>query len=396
MPNRRRFLKTIPAVPALGAMGAAEALAAPAARDYFKELGIRTFINAAGTYTTLTASLMMPEVTAAWNYASKSFVRLNELHDAVAKKLAESLQCEGVMITSGAAGALVVGTAACITGNDQQKVRRLPDTTGLKNEVIVQKSHRYGYDHAVRACGTKFIEVETAEELEKAVNPQTAMMLFFNDADPRGQIRAEEFVKLGKKHNVPTFNDAAADVPPLENLTKYIKMGFDLVTFSGGKNIRGPQSAGLLMGRKDLIDAARRNSSPNSDTIGRGLKVNKEELLGMYIAIETYLKRDHAADWREAERRVKFIADSLRSFKTVSSEIKIPEIANHVPHLHIKWDQSKISVSDVVKKLRDGEPSIEVGPGSREELIINTWVAQPGDAEIIAKRLREILKPALS
>lgn len=396
MPDRRRFLKTIPAVPALGAMGAAEALAAPPARDYFKELGIRTFINAAGTYTTLTASLMMPEVTAAWNYASKSFVRLNELHDAVAKKLAESLQCEGVMITSGAAGALVVGTAACITGDDLQKVRRLPDITGMKDEVIVQKSHRYGYDHAVRACGIKFIEVETAAELEKAVNPQTAMMLFFNDADPRGQIHAEEFAKLGKKHKVPTFNDAAADVPPLENLTKYIKMGFDLVTFSGGKNIRGPQSAGLLMGRKDLIDAARMNSSPNSDSIGRGLKVNKEELLGMYIAIETYLKRDHAADWREAERRVKYIADSLRSFKSVSSEIKIPEIANHVPHLHIKWDQSRISVSDVVKKLRDGEPSIEVGPGSREELIINTWVAQPGDAEIIAKRLREILKPALS
>ncbi|MCS7026433.1 MAG: aminotransferase class V-fold PLP-dependent enzyme [Bryobacteraceae bacterium] len=395
MPNRRRFLQTIPAVPALGTVGASEAFAAPAARDYFKELGVRTFINAAGTYTTLTASLMTPEVLAAWNYASKSFVRLNELHDAVAKRLAELLQCEAVMITSGAAGALVVGTAACITGDDPEKIRRIPDTTGMKNEVIVQKSHRYGYDHAVRACGIRFIEVETAEELERAINPRTAMMLFFNDADPRGQIHAEEFVQLGKKHGIPTFNDAAADVPPVENLTKYTKMGFDLVTFSGGKNMRGPQSAGLLMGRKDLIDAARLNTSPYSDTIGRGLKVNKEEILAMYVAVESYLKRDHAADWREAERRVKYIADSLRSFKTVTTEIKVPEIANHVPHLHIKWDQSKITVAEVVKKLRDGDPSIEVGPGSREELIINTWVAQPGDAEIIAKRLREILKPYL-
>ncbi len=175
----------------------------------------------------------------------------------------------------------------------------------MKSEVIIQKTHRYGYDHAVRNCGIKMIEVETAEELEKAVNERTAMMLFFNDADPKGKIKIDEFIALGKKHGIPTFNDAAADVPPTENLSKYTKMGFDLVTFSGGKGIRGPQSAGLLLGRKELIEAARLNCSPNSDSIGRGMKVNKEEMVGMMVAVEMYLKRDAAKEWKEWERRAK-------------------------------------------------------------------------------------------
>src|SRR5215475_13590950 len=187
----------------------------------------------------------------------------------------------------------------------------------MKSEVIVQKSHRYGYDHAVRNCGVKMIEVETADELEKAVNGKTAMMLFFNDADPKGQIKIDEFVKLGKKHNIPTFNDAAADAPPTENLSKYTKMGFDLVTFSGGKGIRGPQSAGLLLGRKELIDAARLNCSPNSDSIGRGMKVNKEEMLGMMVAVEMYLKRDADAEWKEWERRAKLITVSVAKIPAV-------------------------------------------------------------------------------
>jgi L-seryl-tRNA(Ser) seleniumtransferase len=299
------------------------------------------------------------------------------------------------MVSSGAAGALLAGTAACVAGKDQSKIVRLPDTAGMKNEVIMQKSHRYGYDHAIRAAGVKIIEVETREELERAVNERTAMMMFFNDADPKGQIKLDEFIALGKKHRIPTFNDAAADVPPVENLTKYIKAGFDMVAFSGGKNIRGPQSAGLLFGRKDLIEAARMNTSPNSDTVGRGCKVNKEEILGMMVALETYMKRDHAADLKEADRRLKVISDAVKTLPSVQTEIQIPPIANHLPHLHIKWDFSKISIRDVVTKLRDGEPSIEVTPSGRTDLVINTWVAQPGDAEIVAKRLKEVLKPAL-
>jgi D-glucosaminate-6-phosphate ammonia-lyase len=395
MPNRRKFLQAAGAVPLAGAFGAT---GPTKGRDYFKELGVRTMINAAGTYTALTASLMRPEVMDAINYASNKFVRLNELHDAVGLRLAELLQCEAVMVPSGAAAALTAGTAACVAGSDPDAIRRIPtDMTGLKTEVIIQKSHRYGYDHAVRNCGVNMVEVETAAELESAVSKRTAMMLFFNANNNEGKIKDEEFVRLGKKHGIPTFNDAAADSLPMENLFKWTKMGFDLVTFSGGKGIRGPQSAGLLLGRRDLIAAARMNASPNGDTVGRGNKVNKEELLGMMAAVESYLKRDHAAEWKEWERRMNVVATAVKTMPTVTTEVFVPEIANHVPHLHIRWDQSKIKVSyaDVVKKLRQGEPSIETTPGSNDSLYMNFWMLQSGEAEIVAKRLKEVLKAAV-
>jgi D-glucosaminate-6-phosphate ammonia-lyase len=403
MSNRRRFLQALSSVPFLGGLLSAYVIAAPAARasrDYFKELGVRQFINAAGTYTTLTASLMWPEVIDAVNYASKSFVPLNDLHDAVGKRLAELIGCESAMVTSGAAAALTVGTAACLTGKNQEFIKRLPDLTGMKSEVIIQKSHRYGYDHAVRNCGIKMIEVETAEELEKAINEQTAMMLFFNDADPKGKIKIDEFVALGKKHKIPTFNDAAADVPPTENLAKYTKMGFDLVTFSGGKGLRGPQSAGLLLGSKELIEAARMNCSPNSDSIGRGMKVNKEEMLGMMVAVEMYLKRDAAGEWKEWERRAVLINKSASKNAAVTTDIYIPQIANHVPHIKLKWEKAKLNLTadDVRQQLREGKPSIEIIPGSspareeKQEISIGVWQMQPGEAEIVAKRLGEVFK----
>ena len=398
MPNRRRFLQTAGAVPLAGAFSATAATGPLKGRDYFKELGVRTMINAAGTYTALTASLMRPEVMDAINYAANKFVRLNELHDAVGLRIAELLQCEAAMVPSGAAAALTAGTAACVAGSDPDAIRRIPtDMTGLKTEVIIQKSHRYGYDHAVRNCGVTMVEVETADQLERAVSKRTAMMLFFNANNNEGKIKDEEFVSLGKKHGIPTFNDAAADSLPMENLWKWTKMGFDLVTFSGGKGLRGPQSAGLLLGRRDLIVAARLNASPNGDTVGRGNKVNKEELVGMMAAVESYLKRDHAAEWKEWERRMNVVASAAKSFPSVTTETFVPEIANHTPHLHIRWDQSKIkaSYSEVVKKLRDGEPSIETTPGSNDSLYMNFWMLQTGEAEIVAKRLKEVLKAAV-
>jgi len=391
MPNRRRFLQTVSTVPLLGN----SASAAVTKRDYFKELGIRPFINAAGTYTTLTASLMHPEVVQAIDYSSRVFVHLQDLHDAVGKRIASLVGCEAAMVSSGAASALTLGTAACLTGTNQDFIRRLPDTTGMKTEVIIQKSHRYGYDHAIRNCGIRFVEVDTPADLEHAINERTAMMLFFNANDPVGRIHAAEFAQLGKKHNIPTFNDAAADVPPVENLSKYIKQGFDLVTFSGGKGIRGPQSAGLLLGRKDLIEAARLNASPNSDSIGRGMKVNKEEILGMMVAVEVYLKKDHAAEWREFEKRIKLIADSVGPVSGVKTETFIPEIANAVPHLRISWDEAalKITSKDATKKLLEGEPSIELRPGAKAGTIeVAVWMLQPGEAQIVARRIREVLK----
>jgi L-seryl-tRNA(Ser) seleniumtransferase len=385
-------------MPLLGGLfPAAAGAASTMKRDYFKELGIKPFINAAGTYTTLTASLMQREVMEAMDYASRHFIRLGDMHDAVGRKIAQLVGSQAAMVTSGAAGALTVGTAACITGKDVKAIRQLPDTTGLKSEVLIQKSHRYGYDYAVKAVGVRMVEIETAEDFARAAGEKTAHALFFNDKDKSGRIGAEEWVALGKKHNVPTFNDAAADTPPVENLSKYVKMGFDLVTFSGGKGIRGPQSAGLLFGRQDLIEAARMNTSPNSETISRGMKVNKEEMLGMLVALELFMKKDHDAEWKEWERRVKTIADSLAPVKTVKSETYVPEIANHVPHMKVSWDQSvvKITPQEVMKKLREGDPPIEANPGTnREELHIGVWMLQPGEAQIVARRVREILKAA--
>lgn len=394
MPNRRGFLKSLSAVPVLGPMVPSAAYGATR-RDYFKELGVRPFINAAGTYTMLTASLMLPEVMEAVNYSSKIFVPLQDLHDRAGERIAKLIGCEAAMVTAGAASAITVGTAACMTGKNQEFIRRIPDTTGMKTEVIIQKAHRYGYDHAVRNCGTRFIEVETAEELERAVNDRTAMMLFFNAAEA-GRIGAEEFAQLGRKRGIPTMNDAAADVPPVEHLSTYTKMGFDLVVFSGGKGIRGPQSAGLLLGRKDLIEAARLNTSPYSDSIGRGMKVNKEEILGMMVAVESYIKRDHAAEWREWEKRIKVVADSVASIPSIENSTLVPPIANHVPHLVLKWDQAKVKIGypEAVKRLREGEPSIEVTPGHRDQLVISVWMLQPGEERIVARRVREVLRAA--
>lgn len=393
MPSRRTFFESAAALPLFakkGAMGSKTP-------DYFKELGVRPFINAAGTYTTLTASLMAQEVMDAMEYASKHFVHLTKLQDAVGARIASLCSAEAAMVTSGAAGALTVSTAACITGKDPAKILQIPDLTGLKSEVLVQKSHRYGYDHAVRACGVKMVEIESEADYERAVNEKTAMALFFNDNDKKGQIDGAGWVRLGKKFKVPTCNDASADALPVDRLSLYNKMGFDLVTFSGGKGICAPQSSGILMGRKDLIEAARLNTSPFSDTIGRGLKVNKEEMLGLLVALEMYIKRDHAAEWKEWERRVATIQKAAEKLPSVSTALDIPEIANHTQHLSIKWDQSKIKITpmEVKAKLLEGEPSIEACPRTNKDALwFTVWMLKPGEAEIVAKRTAEILKSA--
>lgn len=370
-------------------------------RDYFSELGVRPVINAAGTYTLLTASLMRPEVMNAISYAARRFVRLNDLHDAVGRRIAQLIGCEAAMVSAGAAAALTVGTAACITGNNPDLIRRIPDLAavpGAKTEVIIQKSHRYGYDHAVRNCGVRMIEIESVAELEQAVNERTASLHFFCDAELRGRINAPDFAALGKKHNIPTFADAADVLPPTGHLSKYTKMGFALVAFSGGKGLRGPQSAGLLLGRRDLIAAARLNSSPNGDAIGRGMKVSKEDMLGMMVAVEVYLQRDATAEWQEWERRAHIVANSIAAHRIVTTEIHVPPIANHVPHVRIRWDKAALPVTaeEVRQQLRQGTPAIEIVPDAspatepRQEILIGVWQLQPGEVEIVARRLREV------
>jgi len=391
VPNRRTFLQVFSGLPLVGSLAGAVPR-----RDYFKEMNIRPFINAGEPYTTLSGAPMLPEVVQAMEYAARQSVRLNDVHDGVGQRIASLIGCEASMVTAGAASALALGTAACMTGTNREFIRRLPDTTGMKTEVIIQKSHRYGYDHAVRNCGIRFVEVETREELERVVNDRTVMMLFYNRHDPIGLIKADEFVNLGKKHGIPTFNDCAGDAPPVENLSKFVKMGFELVTFSGGKGLRGPQSTGLLLGRRDLIQAARLNGPPNSDAIGRGMKVNKEEMLGMMVTVEVALKRVHDADWREWERRVKQIADSLGPLKAVKTELFVPEVTYSVPHLRIRWDEAalKITPTELIHRLREGEPSIEVRSSPKDCVELGVWLLQPGEAQIVARRVREILKNA--
>jgi seryl-tRNA(Sec) selenium transferase len=278
-----------------------------------------------------------------------------------------------------------------LTGGDPQKIVDLPKLAGMKTEVIMQKAHRFGYDHAVRNCGVTIVEVETAAELEAAISPKTAMLLFYNNNNSLGQIRDEAFVALGKKHGVVTMNDCAADVPPVENLWKYTAMGFDLVAFSGGKGIRGPQSAGLLLGRKDLIAAARANAAPNGNAIGRGMKVNKEEMVGMLAAIERFVTLDHAALDREYQKRANVILQAVSGVKGVTASITVPEVANHVPHVAITLDTAVTGITgqEISKRLREGTPSIGVRPG--DELLIGVWMMQPGEDAVVARRLKDVL-----
>jgi L-seryl-tRNA(Ser) seleniumtransferase len=397
--KRRTLLCALAGVPGLRLLtpaGRAAAQETPKARDVIRELGVRSFINAAGTFTALTGSLMRPEVVEAMQVASRKYVRLDDLHVAVGKRIAELLGCPAALVTSGCASALSLSTAACVAGDDPERIRRLPDTRGMKNEVLVQKTHRVGYDHAIRNAGVRLIEVESREELEGAINERTAMMFFLNSADPQGKVHHEEFVEIGKKRGVPTLIDAAADVPPVDNLWRFTKLGFDLVGFSGGKGLRGPQSSGLLLGRSDLIAAARLNNSPNGDTLCRTNKVNKEEVIGLLVALEAFLNQDHAAAWKDWEGRCRRIAKALAAFSDVKAETHVPRIANAVPHLSVTWDEKKrnLSVRQAVQKLREGEPSIEVGPNSVRQLSIGVWMMEPGEDAVVAERLRTILAGA--
>ena len=409
--TRRRFLGW--ANSAFGAFGLAGHPLNAANRvadgeDYYDKLGVAKIINAAGTYTALTASTMPPSVQAAVARAAKHPVRLAELHKAAGEYLARQLHCEAALVTSGAASGLTLGTAACMTAANKTAIHNIPtDLTGLKNEVIVQKAHRYDYDHAVRNCGGRFVQVETMQEYEAAFSDRTVMTHFFNAAES-GQIGREDWIRVAHSHGIPCFNDAAADVPPISNLWNYTRMGFDLVTFSGGKGIRGPQNAGLLLGRKDLIAAAVQNNSPNSDSIGRGMKVAKEQIVGMVAAVDWFLSQSDAGMDAEFRRRADRIAAQLKNIPTLESRVEIPNVAaNVVPHLLIRYDQQRVKISpvDVAAELRRGSPSIELNPATGKKqagglpsdentVVVGVWMLEPGEDLIVAKRLREVLSKA--
>jgi len=373
--------------------------------DYYQKLGVTPFINAAGTYTILSASTMPDQVQAAVTLAAQKPVHLMELHKAAGEYLARRLRCEGALVTSGAAAAIKLATAACITRGNKSAVVNIPtDMQGLKNEVIVQKAHHYDYDHAIRDCGARFVDVETLDEYERAFSERTVMTQFFNAAEG-GRISREDWVRVAHKHGIPCFNDAAADVPPISNLWNYTDMGFDLVAFSGGKGIRGPQCTGLLLGKKDLIDAAQLNNSPSSNTIGRGMKVGKEEIIGLVAALDWFLAQDDAAMEAEYRKRAALVAERVQTVPSVEARIFVPPVANHVPHLLITYDRNriKLTATEVMQRMREGNPRIELNPatggspasaglpGGGNAIVVGVWMLQPGEDQIVARRLHEVL-----
>src|ERR1700752_3839998 len=293
----------------------------------YEELGVTAVINCEGTMTMLGGSLPHPELEAVMTMAGRHFVSIPELEVAAGKRIAEMLKLPdgyGALVTSGAAAAIQSGLAGILPRGNEKLIQQLPDLTGMKSEVIIQKSHRNPFDHQLRSTGIKLIEVETHDELRQAINDRTAMMHFSNFANAAGQIKVDEWVKLAKQYNVPCMNDAAADTPPVSHLWDYTNMGYDLVTFSGGKAIRGPQCAGMLIGRKELVANALLNNSPHEDTIGRSQKVGKEEIVGMVKALELYLNEDHEALWKEWQGRLEYVSNQITRVPGVSTSYFVP------------------------------------------------------------------------
>lgn len=366
--------------------------------EIYRQIGIRPFINAAGTYTVLTGSLVPESVRQAMADASRCFVPLIPLQNAVGTRIAKMLNIEAAMVTTGADCAIMLATAACVTGTDREKIRRIPDLTGMKSEVIIPKPQRNGYDHAARSVGVRLVEVETIDQVKSAINSKTAMLYWTNIMEWKGKIARKDFLDAGKSAGIPVFNDAAAELPPAENLSGIVHLGFDLVGISGGKGLRGLQSTGLLLGRKDLIQAATLNNNPNDDAIGRPCKAGKEELMAMLAAVEVYLNRDHEADMREWRGYMESIASDVKGIDTVKTNVYIPGPGegpgggHPLPYLKIQWDPSKLGVSyqDCSRQLREGEPSIEVNT-SQQGLDLASYNLFPGEERIVGMRLREIL-----
>jgi uncharacterized pyridoxal phosphate-dependent enzyme len=413
--NRRFVLKWAAAMPILGSIAVdtmwqkarAAASKSPSGNIYSK-IGVRSFINARGTWTYLSASLPLPEVRAAEEEAAKHFVDMFELQRGIGRRLAELSGAESGMITSGAAGAIACATAACIAGTDPAKIWQLPDTTGLKHEVIMFGG-RSAFDSAARLAGGKLVVVHTHDELGSAIGPNSAMIY----TTALGE-RLEKAIAIAKQGKVPLLLDDAAGIPPIGNLKLYAKMGADLFCFSGGKGLRGPQCSGLLLGRKDLIDAALANSSPWEGSVCRAMKVGKEEMMGCLAAVEAWQKLDLDALNREWERKVKRVAAVVETVPGVTTDITIPKDGNRYPTLTVNWDEKawNFTVADCDRELRAGEPRIEVLTASNPSLVsavtehhdskaprenklrIISLTLLPGEDLIVGRRLREILNGA--
>src|SRR5262245_35916939 len=392
--ERRSLLKSLGLAGLAGSWPLAKQTeAANSSRNLYQELGIQPVLNFRGTHTVIGASKEWPELHEAMGEAARHFVVLEELQDRIGERLAKLIGTEDAMVTTGAAGAITLGTCASLTGSDNEKVRRLPDLTGMKTEVVIQKLHRNGYDHAVRTSGVRIVEVETPEQLEKACGPQTAMMYYLGGtshdfAEPLA-IPVEQCLAVTKKAGVPVLVDAANMLPPWGNIPKLAELGVDLIAISGGKHMRGPRCSGILAGRKDLIRAAAMNSSPNSDSLGRPMKAGREEIVGCWLACEKYAKLDFDAIDRESDRQAAYLIEQLQKIKGLTIEKTPFDRTRRVHRVKVTWEESKLGISarQVMQELRDGEPRIVVlrsSPGIEFTVFMN----EPGDEKVAARRMR--------
>lgn len=418
--SRRRFLRasqaTVAALSAVPMLGTATDVLGATVRsdlagahpDYYDKLGVTKIINAAGTYTELTSAVMPPSVRAAVAEAALHPVHLQELQQKAGAYIAEKLKAEGCCISCGASSAITLATAASVMAANNCQPLDIPSLIGTsqfpKNEVVVQKIHRYEYDVAIELCGTKIVDVVTLDDYRQALGPNTVMTNYFNAADAIG-ISREDWIAVAHEKSVPCHLDAAADMPPISNLWKYTGMGFDMVSFSGGKGIRGPQNAGLLLGRKKYTDLAQRNLCP-ADSVGRGMKVAKEQIVGMVAAVDWLLSETDEGMEKESRERMAVIIGMVKDIPSVETSIMVPELANHVPHLIINFDPQAIGASarELRIRLRTATPSIELNPhtGSMKPsqgvpaqpnaLVLTTFLLNPGEESIVGRQVRKVLK----
>ena len=375
----------------------------------YKRLGIRTVINGNATLTRLGGSIMPPEVVAAMADASKHFVDIIELQKRVGEEIAKLTHNEAAYVSCGAAAALTLSTAACITGLDAAKREKLPlslppgrggfQPHTMKNEVIVHRHGRVGYDFAVRQVGVTFVEIgdengTTPTELENAITEKTAAIFYFaNPGREHLWVSYEEAIAIAKRHSVPLIVDAAAQLPPPENLWRFTQMGADLALFSGGKGLCGPQSSGLIVGKKSLIEAIAFNGPPHP-FIGRGMKVGKEELVGLLAAVEWYLNHDHEALQQSYEDQVTYYDEVFADTQGVTVHRSFPsEAGQPMPRTEIRFDEEHLGITrnDILHQLQTGEPSIDIAGAGANGVLINGQTLMPGEIEIIAQRLKEIL-----
>ena len=364
----------------------------------YGSIGVRTLINARGTFTIITGSQTLPEVKKAMDEASRAYVEMDELMEAVGKRLAELTGAEWGIVTAGCAAALTHCTAACVAGTNPERMQRLPDLTGMKNEVIIPAYSRNVYDHAVRMVGVKIVEIRDPSELESAFNERTAMVYILAGPGDTGPLGTQAISEVAKRHGVPVLVDAAAEILTIPNI--HLQRGATAVAYSGGKCIRGPQAAGLLLGEKNLLQAAWANSAPHH-AFGRSMKVGKEEIMGMLAAAEMWKKRDHEAEWRQWNRWLDEISQSVKRVKGVSTSVQQPEgLSNHTPVLKIEWDGTQLGITgqEVSKILLETEPRIVLGGATGERpdkmqssVSVTPYMLMPGDAKVVAERLYAVL-----